>query len=164
MILNLSDNFYIKYSNNVNDDTKIYKSSDSLEGIISFNWIDLSKVTTMTFKVYTSNKTNCKDELYRTVYLTLPRYNSYSSWSWCDGQENNSACHKYVTYGEMTYGEFLKRLSSENNKTSTNTNNVVNPTDNANNGNYVTYILFGVGVVILSIIIVLVTRKKRSKL
>ncbi len=163
-ILNLSDNFYIKYTNNVNKDSKTFYQSNANDGIISFNWEDLRKVTTMTFNVYASNKTNCKDEAYRTIYLTLPRYNDYANWGLCDGK-NLSVCEQYVTFNEISYDEFIRRVTNDT-ETNTSNNGTTNNTANieTNNNNY-TYLYIGIGVVALIIVVIAVVRmRKRNTL
>ncbi len=167
-ILNLSDNFYIKYTNNVNRDNKTFYYSDALNKTISFDWNDLSKVTTMTFKVYTSNKTNCKDELSRTIYLTLPRYNQYHDWNICAGRDNLSICDKYVTTEEISYADFVNRISTsaeQNNEFDNSTSNESNPTNQSNESNnmYI-YIIGGAAAIIIIAVVIVVANRKRNQL
>ncbi len=163
-ILNLTENFYVTVTNNVNKDNKKYYFSNSVNGVISFNWDDLDKVTTMTFKVYSSSQTNCKDELYRTIYLTLPRYNSYSSTSLCKDSKS-SVCEKFVTFDKITYDEFMTRYSKSeseqaSNGTNTNNNGVINGESIARNN---TYLYIGLGAVAVILVIAAVVRSKKRK-
>ena len=165
-ILNLSDKFYIKYSNNQNKNTKTYDSSNASNGLISFDWKDLSKVTTMTFNVYTTSKTSCKNELYRTIYLTVPRYNPYHSWGICEGKENVSLCDEYVTSEELDYEEFVSRVnkvSQSNSGNKTNNNNNVNDVNTSAQSTYI-YIIGGAILVITIIVIIVVSQKKRNRI
>ena len=168
-MLNVKDDFYIVYSNNVNNKSKTYTMADAVNGVISFEWKNLKKVATMTFKVYSSEKTGCKDQLLRTIYLTVPRFNNYYSWSICEGRENLSLCDKYVTTEEVDYDVFVDRVvkasNNKSNNQNTNTNNTSNNTiNNTNNMNL--YIYGGVALlaIIIIVVVIVIANKKRNRL
>lgn len=168
-ILNLTDNFYIVVTNNTNNDRKTYNYSNTNNGIITYRWNDLYEVSTQTFKIYASSKTNCANELYRTAYLTLPRYNSYHDWGICEGRDNLSLCDKYVTTKEVSYSTFVDQLTKatkqENNNPNSN-NNTTNNTVNPQESTTVIYYIAGgtVAAAILVVVVVVVARKKRNQL
>ncbi|MEG1142375.1 MAG: hypothetical protein RSE41_08045 [Clostridia bacterium] len=109
-ILNLTSKFYVVVTNNVNEDTKTFNYSDSVEGVINFDLKNISKVTTFTIKVYSSNETRCANELYRTVYLTTPRLNVYYNYDLCDNAADYYLCKKYVTFPEVESGSFYTQI------------------------------------------------------
>lgn len=112
-ILNLSENFYIEVSNDVSGPIGRYDSSKAVNGVISIDWTNLSKVATFTIKVYASNATGCGGELYRTIYLTIPRYNDYSEYVVCNTLTDYYLCQKYVTFDEVDFGVFSSNVEKK---------------------------------------------------
>ena len=50
-IINISENFYVEISNDYNRDKLVYQYKDTQDGVITFDWKNLDKVTTFTVKV-----------------------------------------------------------------------------------------------------------------
>lgn len=113
-ILNLTNDFYAIITNDQNANTITVDYSKTSDGTYSFNWENLNSISNLTIKIYSSSATNCKNELYRTVYLTLPRYNEYYYSSYCTQYPNYYLCQKYVTYDFISYDEFLTKMNSYN--------------------------------------------------
>lgn len=95
-ILNMSENFYIEVTDNSKTKTK-YTYDDVKDGVITFDYQDIDVMNNYTFKVYASYKTNCSDELYRTIYLTTPRFNKFYYEPQCAKYPEHYLCQKYVT-------------------------------------------------------------------
>ena len=79
-ILNLTKNIYIEVTNNINDDKKIFSYSDSQNGNIKFDWSELDTIVTYTIKLRSSSNTGCEGSVLKTLYVSLPRYNDYSTY------------------------------------------------------------------------------------
>ncbi len=47
------------------------------------------------------------------MYLTLPRYNEYSTYSLCDSVSDYYLCQKYVTFDEIESSYFVEKVSDE---------------------------------------------------
>ena len=77
-IINLTEKFYLKITNDYNDEVWNYSYKDSQDGRINIEWDDLSEVTTFTIKIYSSEQTGCKGESYKTLYLTFCCFSTIS--------------------------------------------------------------------------------------
>ncbi len=111
-VLNVTDDFYVKLLNDdaevAEEEKEITLAADS-DGTAIYKVYDISRIHKYTVQVFTSSKTPCPDERYKTYYLTTPRYNNYSTYSACEGIENYSLCNKFVTFTDISMDEFLKR-------------------------------------------------------
>ena len=96
-IYNMPENVYLKITNDVNNEVKYLYYRDSQSGVVSFDWKDLDKVVNFTITAYSNEKTSCPNEEYRVIYLTLPRFNTYSDRAKCSENEDFYLCQKYIT-------------------------------------------------------------------
>ena len=110
-ITNVTEDFYIVIKNNVTKEEKKYTSENAKNGIISIKWTEIFKVTNLTIQVFTSNKTQCPNERFKTIYLTLPRYNEYWNRPVCEGNETFRMCKQFVTFDEINEEEFIGEIS-----------------------------------------------------
>ena len=118
-IMNLVEKFYLKITNDHNGEVWNYSYEDSKDGRINIDWNDLSEVTTFTIKVYSSEQTGCKDESYKTIYLTLPRKNEFYIYGICRTASDFYMCQKFVTFNEVSFETFEKRVYEHLNKQGT---------------------------------------------
>ena len=109
-ILNMSENFYLDVKND-NDFSNTFTYDDVKGGVITFDQKEVDKVTNYTVDVYSSLKTNCPNEKYRTIYLTVPKFNSYYNDVECIDNPDFYLCQKYLTYDEPKYGDFMFQLA-----------------------------------------------------
>lgn len=114
-ILNVTEDFYVLIKNDVTKEEKTYYSTDAKDGAISFIWDYAETVTNFTIQVYTTNKTNCADEKYKTIYLTTPRYNEYYNIESCQDLSEFYLCQEFVTFSEISRDKFLAQLESYRN-------------------------------------------------
>ncbi len=63
-------------------------------------------------KVYGSSKSECKDELVRTIYITFPYYNSYSTRKECKGLEEYKICQKTTNTTNIKEQQFLEQIEN----------------------------------------------------
>ena len=115
-ILNVSEEVYVVVTNDINSDSKTIRYSDASNGVAKFIWKDTEQIVNFTFNVYSSNKTECPDETYKTLYLTTPRANPLAGYSDCDDLEDFYLCQKYVTFKEVTVGDFFTKITQYKNK------------------------------------------------
>lgn len=110
-IVNVTDNLYIKVTNAVDGSVKTFTSKDAVDGVISFTWNKLNKVTDLKVEVYTSQATECPNENISTNHVLLPMYNNYSSYKVCENHPDEKICQEYVTE-EVTDTDY-KRLADK---------------------------------------------------
>ena len=114
-LLNITEDFYVVIKNDINKEEKIYYSSDAVNGVVSFKWDYAETVTNFTIQVYTTNKTNCADEKYKTFYLTTPRYNEFYNIETCQELTDFYLCQEYVTFAEVSREKFLTQIENYRN-------------------------------------------------
>lgn len=112
-ILNLTENMYAEATNDVNRDVKKFNYSDTQNGNISFNWSELDTMATYTIKIYASDKTSCERSPLKTLYVSLPRYNDYSTYEICKQVPDYYLCQRYVTYDSVGYDTFFTRVQEQ---------------------------------------------------
>lgn len=108
-IANLSDNFYITIGNN----RETITNEDAVDGIVSLEMGNLSEVHKYEFNVYTSENTECADELFRKIPLTLPRYNDYSEFAVCSQMPDFYLCQPFVTFDEVDFSVFDRYVGAQ---------------------------------------------------
>lgn len=163
---NLSNEFYVIVKNDVNSEEKRINSSDTKNGSYSFNWDNKETVTNFTIEIYTTNETNCPEELYKTIYLTTPRYNHFSETEACQDHKDLSYCQKYVNF-DISEEDYFAKLNSFNNikedekvkVDDTKNNNVIINFIN----DYKWYIVGGLAVVIVITAAITVINNKKMK-
>ncbi len=112
-VLNLTDEFYVVVTNNVNDEKITLTSNDTSNNIASFEWQEMDKKVTFNFKVYTSSKTPCPDEVFKSFVATTSRYNDFSNMEVCKDIPEFSLCQKYIdTTNDLSETEFLKQVEN----------------------------------------------------
>lgn len=172
-ILNVTEDFYVIVKNDINKEEKTYYSTDAVDGVISFDWDYAETVTNFTIQVYTTNKTNCADEKYKTFYLTTPRYNNYYNIETCQELTDFYLCQEFVTFAEVSRDKFISQLESyrngevnnkgeeqEENENPTITDKIFEFIDNNK-----WYIIGGLsGIIIVSFVIHRVKTKKQREL
>lgn len=112
-ILNLTENVYIEITNNVDSTKDTYQYSNATDGNVSFTREDIGTLITYTIKVYASANTGCEGSLLKTLYVSLPRYNSFSTYSICENMPDHDMCQKYVNFEEMSFSDFETEMKEE---------------------------------------------------
>ena len=109
-ITNLTEDLYVEVYNDVTDETETYTYADSDNGTVTIDWDGVRDITNFTIRVYSSDNTNCAGTELHSLYLTTPRYNSYSSYEMCDGAEDFYLCYQYLTIEDVPFDEFVSSL------------------------------------------------------
>lgn len=112
-ILNITPELYVKVTNNIDESVKTLTYNDAKDGVISFDWEDMFEITKFKIEIYSSDKTSCPNELYKTTYINIPRFNEYSEMEMCKENSDLSLCQKYVTWEELSENEFFNKLDKE---------------------------------------------------
>lgn len=155
VINNMTDELYIKETK-TNTDLSNYAVID---GVLTIDRMYSGKKT---FKVYSKT---C-DKSLKSLYVTLPKFNYYSTDPNCDGKEKVGVCQKFYDSSNLEYYEFLEIITSyengdvEEEPTDDNVDKIDNRYISFIKNNYV-YIGIGGIVIILLIIVFLVLRHKK---
>ena len=167
-ILNLTENTYVEVTNNYDNQTIRYDYSDTDNGNIAIVWETLGEFVTYTARVYASSNTGCEDTLLRTMRVSLPRYNDYSTYGVCEQVPDYYLCQRYVFFDEIDFDEFSTKVLAEIEKTQNGGEN--GEEDNPwyeEIGNFIsehkTPIIIGIVsiLIIAGVIVVIVVRKRR---
>ena len=114
-ILNITDKIYVSVYNSVDKSTKIFNSSNTSNGVASFDWEGIDELTELTIKVYANSNTGCPNTELLTITKVLPMYNIYSQDPFCEKYPDEKVCQKY-TSAEISYTEFEKVVAKYDKK------------------------------------------------
>lgn len=167
-VLNMTEDFYIVVTNNVDGQRQTFYYSDSQDGVIKFNWEGILNLTTFTISVYSSSETGCPRENYRTIYFTTPRKNLYHYYGQCQQAPDYYICDKYVTFEEMSFYEFMEKMDAHISEIEKEDQEKLNPSLPEKIVDYiyenkVTFITVGVAMVIITTVVTIIVVKKRKK-
>lgn len=114
-ILNMSEKFYVKVTEDTTHTSRNYHYSDADEnGIIHIKWDGIDEITKFTINVYSSDETNCPNERLRVIYETTPRKNFFSDYDICKEVPDFYLCKSFVTYAEdAPFTEFVAKVEEE---------------------------------------------------
>lgn len=120
-ILNISENMKLEISDDYYNVRRNYFYTDTDDGKLELllsdkNGLEVAyneNVINYTIKINASSKTGCEGSTLRTIYLTLPRYNVYSTVAPCDELTDYYLCQSYVTYDEISYDSFSQQITEE---------------------------------------------------
>ena len=111
-ILNLSDKYYAKVTNNLDNESFLIKNEDE-SNVSTFDWKKTYDIATLSVEIYTNENTSFPGELIRKMTVRLPRYNVYSDYELCDKIPNSFICKKYTDYKNVSESEFVKIAKRE---------------------------------------------------
>ena len=162
-IVNITEDFYVVIKNDQSDiEQKVYYSNTN-NGVYSYDWNNLNNVAKLTIEVYSSSKTNCANEKYRVLYLTLPKANKYASLPMCNDIEGFYLCKEFVEFEEPDFNTFEKRVNAYKEGKITNTGEetiLSNPFISFVNNNKVLIACVS-SLVIVGVVTVIALKKKR---
>lgn len=162
-IYNLTDNFSLEISNDVNDNISFANKKDYSSGKYTFDDIDYYKIINYKIKVYSN--TSCDRYLIKTINYKKPMFNQNTYYSVCDGNENVIYCQKYITNPKIvkSMGVGLKEDIDNYNKGNI-SSDIEEPQESFFKKYYI-YILIGGGVlIIIGTATWLFIKKKRSEI
>lgn len=162
-IYNLTDNFSLEISNDVNDNISFANKKDYSSGKYTFDDIDYYKIINYKIKVYSN--ASCDRYLIKTINYKKPMFNSNSVYQICKDNSNVSYCQKYITNPKIvkSMGIGLKEEIDNYNKGNV-TPDIEEPQESFFKKYYI-YILIGGGVlIIIGTTTWLFIKKKRSEI
>lgn len=173
-IYNITPDIKIKVTNDMYDDIHYitYEDMDH-DGIVTLRAADLSYKITYTFEIFGNNE-DCELKKFRTIKLTLPKYNYFSHYEICSEIPEFYMCQRYIL-NEFDGANFQKaateyrdkKLAQENEKNEDgeikdNTSSVSKIAKKvSDNKLLVSGIIIGIGVIVTIVILI---KKKRSVL
>ncbi len=109
-IMNITDKIRVEVSNNYDSSKEYFNSSNTTDGVGTFDWNHLDKVTIFTVKVYADGDNKCTTDALRTLRIRTPRYNYYYSYDLCNAAKELDVCQKYVTFNDLDYNTFILKV------------------------------------------------------
>lgn len=172
-IYNMMSKLYVKMdasSKSVSDISKLFTLDDvGSDGAITIRQVPADEVVNYKFVVY-SDYYGCSSKTLRTMTVTLPRRNPYSSRAMCKDIPEFYLCQDYVTF-EITapmvdkgVSEYKAKLEAQekDNELKTDNNGVVSKT--ISTISKYKFVFVGVIILIGVIITVIILKRKRSVL
>mgnify|MGYP001122122427 CR=1 FL=1 len=105
-IANLTEDVYVKITNNVDNTVQTFYYSDTDNGTVMFRWGRLELATKFTIDVYSTDKTGCPNTKLYTHTLITPYYNFHSESSICKKIPEFYLCNKFLSIPSVSYYEF----------------------------------------------------------
>ena len=163
-IYNLSSDLNIKVNLDGSKNNTFIKSTDAADdGIIYLDTSFASSVKNYTLTIR-SNDSNCQNESLRTITVTIPMRNYFSTYEACDDNSDFYLCQEFTTtsYNDVSDTEFTNKLAEYKEQKAA----------DEKKQNSITYKTFsfinsfkgyfiGAGIIALTIIILIVIRNRR---
>ena len=168
-LFNVTEKIYVVIKNNINNEEKIITSNDATEGVASFKWDYAEAVTNFTIQVYTTERTSCPNERYKTIYLTTPRYNEFYDRETCQELTDFYLCQKFVTFSEISEEKFFKQLESyRNGDVNDSGEDIIDKDDNSTTDKVFNFIddykwYFVGGTIVVLVVIIIIFKLKGRK-
>lgn len=190
---NVTDNFYLKITNDSDDTVKTITKDTLQDGKWAFDTLVDDDVVTYTISVI-SNPEGCQEQVFRKLELKALIFNVWSSSSKCSVYKDFKYCQRWIGEDTPTLDEFERELTkykkehpeikdknsygvevpTTNNSSSTTTkNNSKEDTSNKNEinkennkktiDNKLIYASIAILVIVVGVVIVVLLRKNRSK-
>ncbi len=168
-VYNITENIYFTIQNNVNASTSVIHYSDTENGTYNFVDTDFGKIYKYEIKIYPENQ-DCSNKLLKTIKFDRPMYNAYSEYTFCKNS-SNYYCQKFTKTKLNLKGndDFLSKIKVNNQKHSEaietekkNNDEETNIIDSVIN-NWEMYLGIFIGTIFISIILVFVIKKRKSK-
>ncbi|MBR1416314.1 MAG: hypothetical protein IJ572_00660 [Bacilli bacterium] len=158
-IYNLPDELNVAATMNETKETIHVKSSDKeADGVIYIDTGEASSIKNFTIKIR-SNDSNCLNEVYRSINITTPMFNSFSQTEACHDNPDFNLCQEFsnVDYSNVSIRTFNESIEKYNTQ--------VNEEKNQKTVKNVIWIVLALVIVVLiGGIVFLLIRRKRSDL
>ena len=113
-ILNLTDNLVAEVSSSYDNSTITYNSKQAKNGIVSFISKSKNDIIKYKFVIKASDTNECSGENQRTITLTQPRFNIFSTYAVCNEIPDYYLCQKYVEFEDtIDFSEFVDKTDRE---------------------------------------------------
>lgn len=161
-LYNLTNNFSLEISNDI-DDKVIYVKNDKFkEGKYTFN--DKTTYKIIKYKISVYSDISCDRYLIKTINYTKPMYNSNYNYKICKDNTGVPYCQKYITNTKYVFdaGKGLNKAIEDYNK-----NGEILPNDDNKESflkKYFIYIIIGSVLIAGGVITIVIVNKKRSEI
>lgn len=108
-VLNITDDIFVKISNNKNSNVQTFKSNDATDGVVTFQTMLSDDIVTYTIEVY-SNKYECAGDLIRKYTMITPMYNKYSALQVCADNPDFYYCKEFISTENISFDMFYRNL------------------------------------------------------
>ncbi len=108
-ILNITDDIYVRVTNNYDKAELIFRNSDATDGVVTFQTKNTDQLITYTIEVY-ANKYSCVGEVFRKFTITTPIYNSFSELDVCSRYPEFYYCQEFISSDQVTFDTFFTNL------------------------------------------------------
>lgn len=109
-LLNVTEDIYVRVTNDQDDEVRTFRNSDSTNGTITFLSDRVFELTTFTFEIY-ANKYSCIGEQFRKFTITTPIYNSFSKYELCDENPDFYYCQEFIPTENISSSEFFSKIN-----------------------------------------------------
>lgn len=109
-ILNITNDIYVRVSNNKNKEVKTYHYADTVDGTATFQTTEVESLITYTIEVF-ANKYSCVGEKLRELSITTPLYNNYSERLDCKDNTDFYYCQEFIPSENIPYNEFKTKMN-----------------------------------------------------
>lgn len=121
-LYNISENIYVKITNDYNNEEKNYYSTDLVENSISWkNFYNYQNIT-YTLNIL-ANTTNCSGKKLIRKKITIPRFNQFYNKNYCQKIPDYELCQELINsslddskVADKIYDAYLKTLNFSNQK------------------------------------------------
>lgn len=108
-VMNITEDIYVKVSNNYDEEVKTYHYADTQDGVASFQTENVDDLIDYKVEIF-SNKYSCAGEKFREITLTTPVYNIFSEWRECIENPDFYYCQEFIPYEVVSTDNFRKQL------------------------------------------------------
>lgn len=169
-ITNITDDIYVVVKNDYNEEVKTFYKKDTEDGIASFETKNKSKLINYKIEVH-SNKYSCIGQIYKTLPLQTPVYNTNSTYAICDNYKDFYYCQEFVfsdSVNEVQFFPLLEKYKEEKEQKEKQeqekNKNIVEKVKEFYEKNKVIVNVVGVIIIISGVgIVVVLGKKKRGK-
>ena len=153
-----------------NDTTKnvvVYESDKKEDGVVYVDTGYAGKVKLFTIKIR-SNDSNCKNEILKTIAITTPMYNKFSTYNSCIENPDFNLCQQFTTtdYSDVTTAQFEEKL--EEFKIKKNEEEKWKKSLIYNIGKFIStyrwYIIIPIVILGVALIVIYIIKRKKSRL
>lgn len=161
-IYNITKEIYVKVEDDVSKETTTINYTDTTNGNYVIKNNDFGRIYKYTITIMSASS-NCYGKKIRAFNLVKPKYNAYSEYTYCENS-SNYYCQKFTTK-ELNIkddDDFLNKIRANNNtEIPTTTAKTKEPL--INDKNKIIYIGAFFAVAIISILSIIIFKKKNAK-
>ena len=153
--------------NDTSKNVVVYGKDKEEDGVVYVDTGYAAKVKLFTIKIR-SNDSNCKNEILKTVAVTTPMYNKFSTYNSCQENPDFNLCQQFTTtdYSDITNSQFVSKLNEYKEKKAEEEKMQKSIFYRIGKflGTYMWYIIIPVVIIGVALIVIYIIRRKKSRL